>query len=439
MATATRIQLSPSDTGVYSSNVREDSARVASDILQENIERHHIYFNDKGFHNHIVHQVLSIYALGGTPEQIQVAYDREKKYQRPAFPANETVIESLHKEAAFEKCLEKEENYPNFLAFFQRQIDKRGVEDVLNQYLFSGTTIAEQMFIRLFEGLLHPLIHLGFGIEFNQPAIIAEALAQTAVHRNTLHRFFQHTEALAGGVGQPGGLPLVEIMKQIQSSQKLTRSAHSDDNSRIHDGVLARAFDEMVDAAAKYRVPADSLQMKAAEMISNVVHYAAAAQQPGKQVKFDFFYIHGVNCSIFFPKLMSLSFVDVRARQRLLECKGRMDLLIYVAYGAPSVYDADGPKRPRYRASTDWETAFAHSVAHPDDDGHLPKLVRAIAYGERVCAPFARNMDLPVKDEDWRKIVNMVYDSTAYTTPVTWIRGAGFEEAWAGVENASKL
>lgn len=35
-----------------------------------------------------------------------------------------------------------------------------------------------------FTGFLHPIIHLGFGVEFQQPAIIAEALAQAAVHTN---------------------------------------------------------------------------------------------------------------------------------------------------------------------------------------------------------------------------------------------------------------
>ena len=33
-------------------------------------------------------------------------------------------------------------------------------------------------------GFLHPIIHLGFGVEFKQPAIIAEALAEAAVHDN---------------------------------------------------------------------------------------------------------------------------------------------------------------------------------------------------------------------------------------------------------------
>ncbi|GES65729.1 hypA-like protein [Aspergillus terreus] len=439
MATATRIQLSPSDTGVYSFGVREDSARVASELLQKNMEKHHIYFNDRGFHNHIVHHLLSIYALGATPAQLQDAYDRNKTYQRPAMPTDEKVVESLRNDASFEECLGKEENYPNFLAFFQRKINEKGVESVLNKYLFSGTGLAEQMFVRLFEGLIHPLIHLGFGVEFSQPAIIAEALAQAAVHRDRFGHFFHQAETKAGGIGQPGGTPLPEIVNQIRSCEKLAQSAHWEDPTRIHEGVLIRGLDEMVDFAAKFRVPADSLQMKAAEMISNVVYYTAAAQQPGKQAKFDFFFMHGVNSSIFFPKLMSLSFVDVRYRQRLLEWKGRLDLLLYVGGGAPPVYDAGRPKRPQYAAATDLRAVFAHSVAHPQDDGHLPKLVRALLYGQQVCAPFANDLDLPVKEDDWLKIVNMVCDSTAYTKPVMWIRGAGFQEAWADVEDVSKL
>lgn len=51
MATARKIELSTSDSGVYSAGVREDAARAASEVLQENLEKHHIYFNDSGFHS----------------------------------------------------------------------------------------------------------------------------------------------------------------------------------------------------------------------------------------------------------------------------------------------------------------------------------------------------------------------------------------------------
>lgn len=52
MATAKKIQLSPqTDTGVWSTSVTEDSARTASEVLQEDLEKHHVYFNAMGFHS----------------------------------------------------------------------------------------------------------------------------------------------------------------------------------------------------------------------------------------------------------------------------------------------------------------------------------------------------------------------------------------------------
>ena len=52
MATATKIHLSPvTDSGIYSSNVREDAARTASEVLQEDMAKHHVFFNEQGFHS----------------------------------------------------------------------------------------------------------------------------------------------------------------------------------------------------------------------------------------------------------------------------------------------------------------------------------------------------------------------------------------------------
>ena len=52
MATATKIQLSPpKDSGIYSAGVREDAAHTASEVLQEDMEKHHVFFNERGFHS----------------------------------------------------------------------------------------------------------------------------------------------------------------------------------------------------------------------------------------------------------------------------------------------------------------------------------------------------------------------------------------------------
>lgn len=102
--------------------------------------------------DHIPHLLLSIYALGAAPEDIKASYERNKTYQRPALPASQDVIQSMHDVAKFQQYFGKEEHYPNYLAFFQREIDAKGVGAVLGEYVFAGDERAESMICRLFGG-----------------------------------------------------------------------------------------------------------------------------------------------------------------------------------------------------------------------------------------------------------------------------------------------
>lgn len=120
-------------------------------------------------------------------------------------------------------------------------------------------------------GLLHPLIHLGFGIEFNQPVIVAEALAQAAVHDDRLGRdFFLPAEKTASGIGNPGSKSLGQLLEEVCKDETLSRSAKTTDVNKIRDGVLHRAPQEMIKYAAQYTVSEDQLEERLAEMINNV-------------------------------------------------------------------------------------------------------------------------------------------------------------------------
>lgn len=67
---------------------------------------------------------------------------------------DENVVQSLHDKAKFKESLGKGKNYPSFLEFFQREIEQKGVERVLSEYVFSGDENAESMLVRLFGGML---------------------------------------------------------------------------------------------------------------------------------------------------------------------------------------------------------------------------------------------------------------------------------------------
>lgn len=96
--------------------------------------------------------MLTIYALGASPEEMKAAYRRNSSYQRPVLPTKPEVVKSLSDRASFKAALGKAQNYPNFLAFFQNEIEAKGVGPVLNEYLFSGDERAESMLARLFGG-----------------------------------------------------------------------------------------------------------------------------------------------------------------------------------------------------------------------------------------------------------------------------------------------
>jgi hypothetical protein len=179
-------------------------------------------------------------------------------------------VEDMHKPDRFKTYLGKEKYYHDFLAFFQKEIDAKSWEHVLNEYLFADDTRANDMLARLYAGFLHPIIHLGFGIEFHQPAIIAEALAQTASHDNWMAPLFLGCEKAAEanrGKDRPRRT-IVQLLEEARNNETLHNAPHWEDGNKIRDGIMKRAPDEMIKLASQYTVEADELEEKTAEMIN---------------------------------------------------------------------------------------------------------------------------------------------------------------------------
>jgi hypothetical protein len=52
MATAYQINVPVGDTGLLGVKQTESSASKVSELLQKDLETHHVFFNTSGFHNH---------------------------------------------------------------------------------------------------------------------------------------------------------------------------------------------------------------------------------------------------------------------------------------------------------------------------------------------------------------------------------------------------
>lgn len=113
-----------------------------------------IFFNTDGFHNHIAHHLCTLYALGASPHAIQQQYDLNAEHQRPPEPIDAPIISELHDPARFKTYLGNERYYNDFLHFFKQEMDKKGWQAVLNEYLFSRDERADDMLVRMYAGML---------------------------------------------------------------------------------------------------------------------------------------------------------------------------------------------------------------------------------------------------------------------------------------------
>lgn len=230
-------------------------------------------------------------------------YKNNASYQRPPVPLDERVVQDMSNPEHFQKYLGNEKYYHDFLVFFQKEMESKGAESVLNEFLFAENEKADDLLGRMYGGRLlrissntmhyqliplgffHPIIHLGFGLEFQQPAIIAEALAQGAVHDNWTGKYLLRTEAAAKSNPNPSiNTTLVELLEEIRADKKLATSAHWEDPNKVRDGILVRAPEEMIRIASKWIVTPETLERKTAEMTNAAIFFTAAAQRPPKQV-----------------------------------------------------------------------------------------------------------------------------------------------------------
>jgi hypothetical protein len=214
---------------------------------------------------------------------------------------------------------------------------------------------------------------------------------------------------------------LHELLEEIRADSKLTKEEHQD---------------ELISYAKQWSVSADDLEEKTAEMINTSIFFAAAAQKPPKQVKFDFFFIHCVNSSIFWPTFNQQAWLSTENKVRLLKFKGYLDLHTYATHGSPPLLMEEVatyvPKKLE-KGDAEWPGVFDR-IFEFDDDSHAVKLARAVRNGELLTDKWAEEKMGKIKGFMWEKIGNMVVDSVE-DTGATWVRSAGFDEAWEGFED----
>ncbi|TFY82506.1 hypothetical protein EWM64_g1509 [Hericium alpestre] len=152
--------------------------------LLHNQEHYHTFFNDQGRHNHATHHLFALYGLGASADLIEAAYAIHMTYLTPVIHSPHAITDDN-----FVEHLGDDEYYNAYHAYFSNYLSNHTMTEAVENYIFApeynyipGAKKQPEMLNRCLASLIHPFIHIGYGVEFEVKGQLAEGLAMTAVH-----------------------------------------------------------------------------------------------------------------------------------------------------------------------------------------------------------------------------------------------------------------
>lgn len=131
-----------------------------------------------------------------------------------------------------------------------------------------------------------------FGIEWEQPAIIAAALAQAAVHKDNLSNFLTLSEAAAAT--SPQMPPILDLFADARANEKLKSYVTTTDGPNTRN-LVTEGIEDVLELTKRVRVREGELEERTAEMVHASLYVASAAAAAGggqggnKEPRYDFY------------------------------------------------------------------------------------------------------------------------------------------------------
>ncbi|KAG1860779.1 hypothetical protein F4604DRAFT_1126059 [Suillus subluteus] len=412
-----------------------ESLKALQHVLIDNHNRYHIFFNHIKFNSHITHRALAIYAMGGSGPVIEAFYQQDSQNQRPAFASPKPITEQN-----FVEHLGDENFYEAYTTFFDKAIEEKGAAATLEEFVFSdkynfnpGRDAASQpnMLSRFVDGLMHPLIHCGYGVEFGLKGMLSEGLAMTALRDDHPRRFL------------PLPLSVAQVTSDVDKTETKFTSMVLDDTPMIPNkaaieqgthafSILARVLkdpslapdgprqyiaqypDTLTAHEDKIRAYVDQwtidlsipgeIERKMEECIWTTSVMYAVGGWSEKGFTADLFLMHLVTSSLFIPSLIAS--LSPRAQVLFLRVYFASAIASWISRGRPCFNfkrffksTSPVPNTPNNLAVPPADSALTQdaqppnpflpliqsSITHPDD--HHTKIQRAFAHFSTIYGP----------------------------------------------------
>ncbi|KAF9972179.1 hypothetical protein BGZ73_004718 [Actinomortierella ambigua] len=376
--------------------------QTMADLLQQNHISFHCYFNDRGFHNHLAHNILASYSLGASPERLRELYESHAKEQRPIgsvmkkFTTTDWRSELGH-------C----EFYASYLEFFGAEVTRLGRVEAIIQYGLEPEMIGRTFSggSRTFSGGFHPLILLGYGVEYGIDATVAEGLALAALTTPTLDPFVVRPVAVVGNVEQVAHKMAAQVSLGSNGSGASSTSSH---RSAI-DILCELREDRELDSVTNYSRPnrfvdvansklaatkiqklisewvveenAQDIELKSIELYKACILVVGATGLRQGHVKQDFFLMHALTAVLFAYRLAQA--LPAKHAVSVLKSHLGATLYFYMSRGRPRI-DVEAllnyhGKEP-LDGSNPWLSLIKRAI--DIDEVHVTKVVRACAVAD---------------------------------------------------------
>lgn len=199
------------------------------------------------------------------------------------------------------------------------------------------------MLARLIGGAVHPLIHIGYGLEFNLDGIVAEGLAMTSITEGNYSVLFEHSQR---GVGQPSGnLSLFDVLQEMANDQGLDpgKAVKFGADSKIGDVLRSKhTVQKIAHYADQWKLTENdgqSWEERFEELAWFVMLLLGATTRPGFKLRHNFFLMHAHNGLLFLPVI--LPELTPAERLTLLDAFFRLTLVMWISNGRPRFYIND--------------------------------------------------------------------------------------------------
>ncbi|KAG0277758.1 hypothetical protein BGZ96_002723 [Linnemannia gamsii] len=396
---------------------------TVAELLEENHYKHHAFFNEKGFHNHLAHGILASYSLGVSPERLRAIYKSHAVEQRP--------IGSLKKSftsADWKSEVGNQEFYASYLEFFRHEVPKLGRVEAIVKYAFDTDVLG-----RTFSGAFHPLIHLGYGIDFGIDAVVAEGLAMMAITSTMMAPFVvapttsverMTTKVVSQlSMSEPSSpKTIVDMLTTLREDRELdnvTSYSSATKNMDVIKSEVAVARVQELISEWKIEETTQDIDLKTKELYKACLLVAGATGIRNGKVKQDFFLMHALTSLLFVHKLVHA--LPPSYAVSLLKSHLSATLAFYISRGRPLV-DVEALMNYRGQQTLDSSNPWLSMIkrAIEIEDVHVIKVVRSCAFGDLLFGAEDSYSHLLLNTAQTALDLNGVWD----------YGGLGWSEAW---------